>query len=238
MYFFRDTLGPVAVAFTDRRDGVSGVPFDSLNLAIEGDDDPQARDDNLRRVLDDFAPGAALADLHQVHGATVVTAAGATGPDRPDADGIISGHRDLVLAVRAADCVPVLLADPDAGQIGAVHCGRPGLASGVVTRTVEAMKGQGAEGIVAWIGPHVCGGCYEVPLDMQDEVTAVVPEARATTTWGTPSLDLGAGVRAQLEAQGLVVNDVSRCTRESEDLYSYRRDGRLAGRIAGLVVRR
>ena len=238
MYFFRDTLGPVAVAFTDRRDGVSVVPFDSLNLAIEGDDDPQARDDNLRLVLDDFAPGAALADLHQVHGATVMAAVGATGPDRPDADGIISGRSDLVLAVRAADCVPVLLADPDTGLIGAAHCGRPGLAAGIVTRTVEAMRAQRAEDIVAWIGPHVCGGCYEVPADMQEEVATVVPEARATTTWGTPSLDLGAGVRAQLEAQGVVVNDVSKCTRESEDLFSYRRDGRLAGRMAGLVVRR
>ena len=238
MYLFRDTLGSVAVAFTDRRDGVSGVPFDSLNLAVDGDDDPQARAANLRLVLDDFAPGAELADLHQVHGATVVAAAGATGLERPDADGIISGQRNLVLAVRAADCVPVLLADPDAGRIGAVHCGRPGLAAGVVTRTVEAMSGDGRADIVAWIGPHVCGGCYEVPAEMQDEVASAVPESRATTTWGTPSLDLGAGVRAQLEALGVVVNDVSKCTRESADLYSYRRDGRLAGRMAGLVVRR
>ena len=238
MYSFRHTLGPVAVAFTDRRDGVSGVPFDSLNLAIADDDDPAARADNLRLVLDDFAPGAALADLHQVHGATVVAAARATGDDRPEADGVISGHRDLVLAVRAADCVPILFADPDAGQIGAAHCGRPGLAAGIVPRIVEVMRNQGAEQITAWIGPHVCGGCYEVPAEMQDEVAAVVPEARATTTWGTPSLDLGAGVRAQLAAAGVSVEDVSRCTRESPDLYSYRRDGRQSGRIAGLVVRR
>jgi YfiH family protein len=238
LYLFRDTLGPVAVAFTDRRDGVSGVPFDSLNLAVEGDDDPRARAENLRLVLDDFAPGAGLADLHQVHGSTVMVAAGASGLDRPDADGIVTDRPDLVLVVRAADCVPVLLADPDAGQIGAAHCGRPGLAGGVVTHAVETMRNLGASDIVAWVGPHVCGGCYEVPAEMQDEVASVVPEARATTTWGTPSLDLGAGVRAQLAAQGVTVNDVSRCTRESEDLFSYRRDGRQAGRMAGLVVRR
>jgi polyphenol oxidase len=238
MYSFRQTLGPVAVAFTDRRDGVSGVPFDSLNLGIADDDDPAARADNLRLVLDDFAPGAELADLSQVHGATVVEAAGATGDDRPEADGIVTGHRDLVLAVRAADCVPVLFADADAGVIGAAHCGRPGLAARVVPRTVEVLRKQGADRITAWIGPHVCGGCYEVPAEMQDDVAAVVPEARATTTWGTPSLDLGAGVRAQLSTAGITVEDVSRCTRESPDLYSYRRDGRRAGRIAGLVVRR
>ena len=236
MYFFRTTLGPVAVAFTDRRDGVSRAPFDSLNLAIGGDDDPAARAENLRRVLDDFAPGARLADLHQVHGGAVVVADGATGAGRPEADGIVTGRRDLVLAVRAADCVPVLLADPAGGHVGAAHCGRPGLAAGVVPRTVAAMRDRGAGDLTAWIGPHVCGGCYEVPAEMQDDVAARVPEARATTTWGTPSLDLGAGVRAQLEAAGVTVHDVSRCTRESADLYSYRRDGARSGRLAGLVV--
>ncbi len=238
MYSYRTSIGPVAIAFTDRRDGVSAVPYDSLNLGLADDDDPVARADNLRLVLDDFAPGAALADLHQVPGATVVAAARATGDQRPEADGVISGHRDLVLAVRAADCVPVLFADVEAGVIGAAHCGRPGLAAGVVPRTVEVLSARGADRITAWIGPHVCGGCYEVPAEMQDDVAAVVPEARATTTWGTPSLDLGAGVRAQLSAAGVTVEDVSRCTRESPDLYSYRRDGRRAGRIAGLVVRR
>ena len=63
----------------------------------------------------------------------------------------------------------------------------------------------------------------------------VEPAAAATTSWGTPSLDLSAGVRAQLERHDADVVDVSRCTRESPDLYSYRRDGRSAGRLAGLI---
>jgi copper oxidase (laccase) domain-containing protein len=70
---------------------------------------------------------------------------------------------------------------------------------------------------------------------MQADVIAVVPAAEATTAWGTPSLDLGAGIRAQLERAEVSVVDVSRCTRESPDLYSYRRDGKAAGRIAGLI---
>jgi copper oxidase (laccase) domain-containing protein len=70
-------------------------------------------------------------------------------------------------------------------------------------------------------------------------VGELVPEAVATTSWGTPSLDLGAGVRAQLRRSGAEVHDVSRCTRESADLYSHRRDGSRAGRLAGVVrVRR
>ncbi len=81
----------------------------------------------------------------------------------------------------------------------------------------------------------MCGACYEVPSEMQDEVAAVVPASRATTSWGTPSLDLGAGVRAQLEAAGVEVVDAARCTRESPDLYSYRRDAERAGRHAGLI---
>jgi len=81
----------------------------------------------------------------------------------------------------------------------------------------------------------VCGACYEVPADLQEQVAAVEPASRATTSWGTPALDIGAGVRAQLEREGVEVVDVSRCTRESEDLYSFRRDGEQAGRLAGLV---
>jgi copper oxidase (laccase) domain-containing protein len=73
---------------------------------------------------------------------------------------------------------------------------------------------------------------------MRAEVGALVPEAVATTSWGTPSLDIGAGVRAQLERLGVEVVDVAGCTRESEELFSYRRDGARAGRFAGLVRRR
>ena len=235
MYSFRTTLGPVDLAFTDRYGGVSGVPFDSLNLAVEGDDDPTARAENLRRVLADFAPGDRLADLHQVHGCDVVQVGDQESAPRPDADALVTDRPGVVLAVRAADCVPVLLADPVAGVIGAAHAGRQGLAAGVVPRTVERMRDLGAAAVHAWIGPHVCGACYEVPADLRAEVSADEPACWATTSWGTPALDLGAGVRAQLERSGVSVVDAARCTRESDDLFSYRRDGRRAGRLAGLV---
>jgi YfiH family protein len=211
------------------------VPFDSLNLALESDDDPDVVTRNLEIVLADFAPGDRLADLHQVHGAEVDVVEDRSTPDRPDADGIVTTRAGVVLMVRAADCVPVLLADADAAVIGAAHCGRPGLAAGVVPATVGRMRDLGARSITAWIGPHVCGACYEVPEPMQATVGAAVPASVATTSWGTPSLDLGAGVRAQLAGEGVSVHDVSRCTRESADLYSYRRDGDRAGRLAGLI---
>jgi YfiH family protein len=220
MYAFRTHHGPADLCFTDRSGG---------DLALG------ARRDDLHRLLEDFAPGDELCDLVQVHGGDVVVVDDATPVTRPSADALVSGQAGVVLMVRAADCVPALLVDAEIGVIGAVHCGRPGLLAGVVPQAVRAMHDLGATTVTAWIGPHVCGACYEVPADMQDEVATAVPAARATTSWGTPSLDLGAGVRDQLESLEVVVNDVSRCTRESEDLFSYRRDGSAAGRLAGLV---
>jgi YfiH family protein len=234
MYFHRSSTGPVDLAFTDRYDGVSAVPYDSLNLALVGDDDPEARRVNVALLLEDFAPGAGLADMEQVHGSTVVEAGG----PRQQCDALVSNRPDLVLMVRVADCVPVLLADPAGGVIGAAHAGRQGLADGVVTACVEQMREVGAREVSAWIGPRICGRCYEVPAEMRAEVAAVEPVAASTTSWGTPALDIGAGVAAQLERLGVEVHDVSRCTLESPDLYSHRRDGARAGRLAGVIRRR
>jgi YfiH family protein len=239
VYSLRTSLGPVDLAFTDRYGGVSAVPFDSLNLALVGDDDAGAVRENHRLVREDFAPGAGLVDMRQVHGADAVLVDGLAAGDRPSCDGLVTTRPDVVLMVRAADCVPVLLADPARGVLGAAHAGRPGLAKRVVPAVVHLMREQGAEQITAWIGPHVCGACYEVPLAMQQEVAAVEPASLATTSWGTPALDIGAGVRAQLERDGVsVVVDAARCTRESPDLYSHRRDGAASGRLAGLIRRR
>jgi len=231
LYSYRSSLGPVDLAFTDRYGGVSAAPFDELNLAVGGPDALEAKAENHRRVLTDFAPGAPYADLYQVHGCEVALA---RPGERPKADGIVTTDPDVVLLVRMADCVPVLLADPENGVIGAVHAGRRGMAAGVVPSTVARMRELGARAITAWLGPSVCGKCYEVPQELQDQVAAVEPVSRATTSWGTPSLDVAAGVRAQLVRDGVGVIDAGRCTRESPDLYSYRRDG--AGMsLAGLI---
>ena len=212
------------------------MPFDSLNLALSGEDDPAAVQRNLALLVEDFAPGAELADMQQVHGDLVDVVRIAGGP-RPSCDALVTDRPDVVLMVRVADCVPVLLADPDAGVIGAAHAGRQGLVAGVVGACVTQMRELGAEQITAWVGPHVCGRCYEVPAELQAEVVALEPSTRATTSWGTPALDIGAGVREQLARLGVEVHDVSRCTLESPDLYSYRRDGARAGRLAGVIRR-
>jgi YfiH family protein len=183
------------------------------------------------------ACGVSFARLRQRHGAEVLEvdeAVPAPG-EAPEGDALVSATRGLGLMIRVADCVPVVLADPATGVVGAVHAGRAGVALDIVTATVERMRAQGAGVVVGWIGPHVCGGCYEVPGELRAEVAAAVPATFATTTWGTPSLDLGAGVRAQLEAADVEVVDVAGCTREDDRLHSHRRDGDRAGRLAALV---
>jgi YfiH family protein len=238
LFFFLDSRGPVDLAFTDRLGGVSAPPYDELNLARSGGDDPASVAENWRRVLARFAAGAsALAEMDQVHGAVVRTVDVAPS-EVAECDGLVTAQRGVVLAVRVADCVPVLLADAATSVVGAAHAGRLGLVEGVVPATVARMRELGAQEIEAWIGPHVCEGCYEVPPAMREAVAETVPQSWATTTWGTPSIDLGAGVAAQLADAGVPVNDVARCTRESPDLYSYRRDGDRTGRLAGLVVLR
>lgn len=152
-----------------------------------------------------------------------------------EADGLVTDVPGTALLLRVADCVPVLLADPARHVVGAAHAGRVGMVAGVVPATLRRMRDLGAEQVVAWVGPHICGSCYEVPEQLRREVAAAVPEAAAQTRWGTPAVDVGAGVRAQLRAEGVEVVDASRCTREDDELWSYRRDGAAAGRLGALV---
>ena len=184
------------------------------------------------------ACGVRFARLDQRHGDVVVDVDEPGPPppgDVPEGDALVTTTRGLGLLIRVADCVPVVLADPVSGVIGAVHAGRAGVALDIVTRAVERMRARGAGPLVAWIGPHVCGGCYEVPDELRAEVAAAVPATHARTTWGTPALDLGAGVRTQLRAAGVEVVEVGTCTREDPALHSYRRDGADAGRFGALV---
>jgi YfiH family protein len=243
VFAYRDTLAPVEVAFTDRHGGTSDGPFASLNLASRSDDDAVAVARNLELVRTAFAGGdepRAVVLMDQVHGADVALVDETLLADGrvPTVDGLVTALPGVVLLVRVADCVPVLLADGDAGVVAAVHAGRPGLVAGVVPEAVRVMRAAGAATIRGWVGPHVCGGCYEVPEQMRAEVAAAVPESYAETSWGTPAVDVGAGVVAQLAAAGVEVVDASRCTLEDDDLYSYRREGRLSGRLGGLVWRR
>jgi YfiH family protein len=224
---------------TDRNGGTSSDPFGSLNLG-------QAVGDNAAAVAANRKLAAASCGLQatdivwmrQVHGA-VVRYADATWPGRPGGpcDAAYTDVAGLALAVLVADCVPVLLADPVARLAGAAHAGRAGMRARVVPALVDAMAAAGArpQQLHALIGPAICGGCYEVPEAMRASVSSAVPEAGCRTRTGTAGLDIRAGVRAQLAAAGVgSVSSDGRCTMESAELFSYRRDGQ-TGRFAALV---
>ncbi len=247
MFWFRETIGDLEVAFTDREGGVSEGGRASLDLGSAGGGVTQDVLANHRRVADELAVDG-LGSMSQVHGADVVhldrLRPGGWGPEGSDpvpvCDATVTDVRGLALLVRVADCVPVLLADVESGLVGAVHAGRQGLVSGVVPAALAELRARGATTLRAWVGPRACGACYELPEEMADAVAAAVPGTRATTSWGTPSVDVGAGVVSQLSAGGVQVHDVGRdaCTIEDDTFYSYRRQGEDSGRFGGVVVLR
>ncbi|MFD7440433.1 peptidoglycan editing factor PgeF [Streptomyces sp. NPDC059909] len=232
-------MGGAHFAFTDRWGGVSAAPYEELNLGGAVGDDPAAVRANRDLAAKSLGLDPALVVwMNQVHGREVAVVDGPWGDAPvPAVDAVVTARRGLPLAVLTADCTPVLLADPVAGVVGAAHAGRPGMVAGVVPAAVEAMIALGADParITVRTGPAICGRCYEVPEAMRADVAAVEPAARAETSWGTPAVDVTAGVHAQLEALGVRDRKASPvCTLESADHYSYRRD-RTTGRLAGYV---
>jgi YfiH family protein len=224
--------------FTSRAGGVSASPYDTLNMGGSVGDEASAVAANRRRVAQACGFQAEqLSFMHQVHGSAVSYMTAAPPEQPPEVDAMLTGVPGRVLVVLVADCAPVLLADPEARIVGAAHAGREGTAAGVITELVTAMSAAGADParVHAVIGPHICGGCYEVPAPLRARVADKVPEAACVTRAGTPGIDIGAGIAAQLARAGVrTVAADPRCTAETPGLYSYRRDGR-TGRFAGLV---
>lgn len=219
-------------------DGV-GLTFTGLPLDLGDAQGPQARVDAFRVVSGVL--GVPVIVTRQVHGAEVFRASAPEGVhglvDHTDvaADAIVTTQRGLGVAVRVADCVPILIADRGAGVVAAVHAGRAGLLAGVVGSAVDTMRELGGLDLVAWIGPHVCAACYEVPPQMAQEASERLGVSPSVTRWGTAGIDLGAAARRQLERLGVAVSGVSdACTMTTSDLPSHRRDGG-PERAAGII---
>ncbi|MER2135345.1 MAG: polyphenol oxidase family protein [Arthrobacter sp.] len=228
--FWWEGQGPdgLRIAFTDTSAG---------NLALHvGDDSAAVR--GRRSALEQrmgVEPGS-LRFMEQVHSAEVVPVApGPAAGEVPVADALLSADGSAPLAVMVADCLPVIFAGtgPRGVVTAAAHAGRRGLLDGILPNTVAAMRTQGAAAIRAWIGPGVCGRCYEVPAEMLADASHL-PAAASQTSWGTPALDLPAAALAQLEELNISVQVVPGCTMEEPELFSHRRDAP-TGRFAGLV---
>lgn len=249
MFFSRGSLGTIEFAFTNREGGHSDGPYASLNLGSTTPEGGEATGDDpatVRRNQSTLASAFEVSDLRtmiQVHGSGIVNwgsqdVGPPVGPMVSDA--MFTDQPGVALVVRAADCTPIVLADPHAKLVGVVHAGRAGLANGIAAATVRAMRDQGATRMQAWLGPRACGSCYELPQDLVDDISAAVPEARSTTPIGKPSLDVGRGLIAQLRAEQVDVTDLGEgaCTIEDEQFFSYRRQGKASGRQGAIVVLR
>jgi YfiH family protein len=244
VFYWRTTIASdgdscaVDVGFTGRSAGRGSGPYAGLNLGGHVGDDAADVEGNRTALAHEIdLPRERLVLMNQVHGSDVAEVDGPWGAEPPAVDGIVTRATDLALAVLVADCVPVLLHDAAAGVVGAVHAGRPGMLAGIVGRAVAAMRDLGASEVSATVGPSVCGRCYEVPAEMAHSAAAVSPAAAARSWTGTAAIDVAAAVVEQLAAADVAVQWVPGCTRESGDLYSYRRDGR-TGRFAGVVALR
>ena len=217
---------------------MSAPPFDTFNLGDHVGDDPEAVAANRNRLAATIGlPTDRVIWMNQVHGDHVefVDAPRTEALDATDA--LVTNTAGLALAVITADCVPVLMSDSRAGVLGAAHAGRVGAAKGVVLRTLEAMVVAGARAadVSVLLGPAVSGANYEVPQEMANDVEAVLPGSRTTTSAGTPALDLRAGIARQLIAAGVTAIAIDpRCTVADPALFSHRRDAP-TGRLASLV---
>lgn len=227
---------------TTRAGGASAAPYESFNLGDHVGDAPDAVAANRKRLATELGlTPDHLVWMEQIHGRTATIVRGPQSEAVPATDAVITVGAGLVPVVVVADCVPILLADPKAEVLAAVHAGRPGARVGVLPAALDAMVEAGAQfgRIEVLLGPAACGECYEVPAAMQADVEAHLPGSATKTRTGTPGLDLRAGLWNQLADAGVAKIGVDpRCTIEDRTLFSHRRDagpGRQTGRIAALT---
>ncbi len=232
----------VVHGFTTRHGGVSEGPLTSLNLAQRPGESEAALEENWSRVAAALElPGAAIGLASQTHGVTVLNGDAATRPGRVDlgeGDAIVLTKPEALIAVRVADCVPILLRAP--GAVAAVHAGWRGTAAGIVTQALEvltARAGVSPAEVVAAIGPAIGPCCYEVGDEVAQALLAVAPEAVALRPGPRrPHADLRAVNEALLRAAGVrEVEQVGPCTRCSPDHFSHRREGEATGRLAAVI---
>lgn len=198
-------LAHVRHGFFGREGGVSSGIYASLNAGTGSQDDPQAVAENRRRIAAAFG-AEHLIGVHQVHSPDAVFVSAPWASERPHADALVTTTPGLVISVLTADCAPVLLADAEAGVIGAAHAGWKGAFGGVLEATVALMRQHGARHIKAAIGPTIHQASYEVGPEFEANFLAADPSnARffAPGPNGKAHFDLPAFCAARLAQLGI-----------------------------------
>ena len=232
----------VRAGYTTRFGGASTGAYSSANMATHvGDAEAYVREN--RRQLHQVTGLDDVRFLTQTHGANVVRISSPVdqinnqGP-LPVADAQWTDVIGIGLAILTADCVPVVIADPDGHGVGIAHCGWRGAASGVLESLVAAMECR-SKRLNAWLGPGICKRCYEVGPDVLERLDVriskrVIEAVPKQERWW---LDLPRYLEMLLRQLGVQrIFRSTNCTYEDQNLYSYRRD-KVTGRVATLVWR-
>jgi YfiH family protein len=240
-------------AFSTRLGGVSPMPQNALNLAGFNEDDAENIYENRRRFLKLFAGTWTLAGCWQVHGAVVRVVhnqqevqpkPGVLGDDEY-CDALVSDTPNILLAVKTADCVPMLIGDAKTGAFAAVHAGWRGTSSSIVISAIAQLQkefGTRAGDLRAAIGPAANVCCYEVGSDVLEKFKELFPQSDhlfTPTRAGHARIDLQTANRDQLIAAGVdpeKIHVASICTMDRNDLFfSYRREKSVHGRVGRLM---
>jgi YfiH family protein len=208
--------------------------------------------DELRAWLEQwgFEPALPLAQVNQVHGTAVVRAQPDEGASA-DADGLWSDSGGCILAVKAADCAPIWLADMSSKRFALVHAGWRGVAAGIVASAIDAFAAEGSktEELAVAVGPHLRPCCFEVGPEVAKLFSAVEGAVLPAEQMAAPrlrddsmALDLSAAIRADLSDLGVRDEQIfvaTACTRCHPELFhSYRRNGSGGPLMAGVAARR
>ncbi len=222
-------LGDLPHGFLGRRGGVSSGMLAGLNVGTGSSDDRAAIAENRRRAIAAVLPGAQLATVHQVHSAEAVIVEGAwSQEERPHADAMVTDRPGVLLGILTADCAPVLLADVEAGVVGAAHAGWRGALSGVTDAVIAAMESLGADraNIRAAVGPCIALASYEVDDAFRERFLAAdAANERFFTARAKPHFDLEAYVVDRLRAAGIAEVEPLHLDTYADDkrFFSYRR---------------
>jgi hypothetical protein len=235
-------------AFFTRYGGISEPPFDSLNFSLATGDAPAAVQENMRRagcVLG--VPAEKIYLLNQVHGVQALQVHGDDPREemlRRDGDIVFSADSSLACGTRTADCGPLLFADPRSGLVAAAHAGWRGTVAGVVVATVEAVARLGVrpEELIVAIGPMIERCCFEVGEEVAQTIAAAGAAGASVIdrSQAKPHVDLRAVLVAQLRTLEVTnIVHVAGCTQCRPDIFhSYRRDGKVGGRMLSAIVPR
>jgi len=233
--------------FSLRTGGVSAAPFNSMNLADDTGDDAASVELNLHILLEQAGITDVPHRARQVHGTAILHCHGSGFFHEEQADILLSDDASP-LAVRVADCTPLLLADPHTGLIAAVHAGWRGTAADAAGHAVQALKTAGAlaENILACIGPCIGPCCFEIGEETADALQTSCAGAGQFIHPGQdrPHADLAGINRLQLLSAGLqpehiepLLKSAQACTCcNARDFFSYRRDGARSGRHLAIVA--